>query len=304
MENLRWPDARRSISWYQTVTLTLLRSSIPFGTPKLVKNLQLTNTCKQARHACCFAMRDALCVRKSDCFVTGECENGFLGGCAILASRMAPYKRDLQGNLSILYVKYADITNGLHDPFIHGRLPEGKMRILVQHSVRPSSMGTDEQTPSHALHQHQANNSIVDHKLERRWGGEGNDVWHHNQRHHNQKAFGAAPLPQNAYAAAPPGYLYESLLAGSLSPLAPAVASSIAARGAYQALSRAGSTATLPNASATHRQHQYARDGDRHDHSGYEAADDSIKSSRSGTGMHSARSGTGHRNSPRWLMYM
>jgi hypothetical protein len=232
-------------------------------------------------------------------FVTGECENGFLGGCAMLASRMAPFKRDLQGNLSILYVKYADIMNGSHDPFIHGRLLEGKMRILVQHSVRPSGMGTDEQTPPHALHQHQANNSIVDNKLERRWGGEGNNVWHHNQ-----KASGASPLPQNAYAAAPPGYLYESLLAGSLSPLAPAVASSIAARGAYQALSRAGSTATLPNASATHRQHQYARDGDRHDRSGYEAADDSIYSSRSGTGMLSARSGMGHRNSPRWRMYM
>ena len=118
----------------------------------------------------------------------------------MLASRMAPYKRDLQGNLATLYVEYADIKNGSHDPFIHGRLPERKMRILVQHSVRPSSMGTDQRTP-HALHQHQANNSALDNKLEIRLGGEGN-VWHHNQR-----AFGASPLPQNAYAAAPPRWL-------------------------------------------------------------------------------------------------
>jgi hypothetical protein len=237
----------------------------------LVKNLQLTNTRKQA---CSFAMRDALSERKGDCFIAGG--NGFLGGCAMLASRMEQYKSDLEGNLLILYVKYADITNGSHDPFIHGHLPEGKMRILVQHSVRSSSMVTYQQTP-HALHQHQANNSVVDNQLERRWGGEGNNVWHHNQ-----KAFGVSLLPQYAYAAAPPGYLYESLCAGSLSPLAPAVASSIGVRDAYQALSRAGST--RPNASATHRQHQYARDGDRHDNSGYEAADDSMKSSRSGTG--------------------
>jgi len=197
----------------------------------------------QGRHACVFAIR-LQCALVSDHCCAGE--KGFLGGCALLASQVAAYEDDQQSNLSVLHVDYVDIaSSSQYDPFIYGRLPEGKMRMFVQHSVRPPSLPTD-MPKRHSM----LTDADVENRLESGWGSEGNYV-----SHPDHGAFVASSFLQSSYAGAPPGYLFSSLFAGSPSPLAPVMASSIAARSAYSGL--------YPS------QQLNARDGERHGHGGF-----------------------------------
>ena len=99
-----------------------------FGVFAHLKSSFICTTNAMQKHSCMGSIID-----------TGT--NGFLGGCALLASQVSAETDDYgQGNTSVLLIDYVSLTtSSQHDPFVHGRLP-GKIRLFVQHEAKAPSV--------------------------------------------------------------------------------------------------------------------------------------------------------------------